>query len=70
MAKQDNITKKVLSGAVCGMLLYSLLTPGIVSDALCGPLARDRLRARTAPSPKEELDLGQIPFKILFETYR
>ena len=70
MVKKHYVTSKRLSGAVSAILLYSLLTAGTVSDALCGPRARDGLRARNAPSPKEEVNLGEIPFKILFETYR
>ena len=43
---------------------------GMVNDALCGTGAENRPGLKKMPSPREELDLGEIPFKILFETYR
>jgi len=42
----------------------------MIDDALCGPQVESGSMLKKMPSPREELDLGGIPFKILYETYR
>jgi TolB protein len=70
MAKQYNITRGRLSGAGVAVLLLSLLAPGAINDAFCGPQIHNKIRLRKTPSPRAELNLAEIPFRILFETYR
>jgi len=70
MTKKYNLTRKRLSGAGIAAVLSSLLTLSVINDAFCGPQVQSRPRLRKIPSPRAELDLGEIPFKILFETYR
>jgi len=70
MTKHYSVTRRRLPEAGIIVLLSLLLTPGMIDDALCGPGAENRPRLKNMPSPREELYLGEIPFKILFETYR
>ncbi len=86
MAKKYHITRKksdVRLSALC--LLSSVLCffSGAVNDAFCGPPApasaeasrggarvQNRRRLKKVPSPRTELKLEEIGFKIVFETYR
>ncbi|MBA7635985.1 Tol-Pal system protein TolB [subsurface metagenome] len=68
MAKRWYITG--LSRTGIGIILCSLLTLIAVNDAICGPARQNRARIRKVPSPRTELNLKEIPFKIVYETYR
>jgi Tol biopolymer transport system component len=68
MAKRWYITG--LSRTGIGFLFCYLLTLIAVNDAICGPAGRNRARIRKVPSPRTELELKGIPFKIVYETLR
>ena len=68
MAKRRYITG--LSRTGIGFLFCSLLALIAVNDAICGPARQSRVRPRKVPSPRAELNLKEIPFKIVYETYR
>ena len=51
-------------------VLSLLLTFGVINNAFCGTRTGNRPKIRDIPSPREEIDLGAIPYKILYETYR
>ena len=70
MAKEYRVTKRRLCGAGIAIFIFFLLTLSTVNDTFCGPRVQNRLRLLKVPSPREELNLEDIPFKILFETYR
>ena len=70
MIKHYSVTRCRLPEAGIIVLLSLLLNPGMINDALCGPGSENGPRLKKMPSPREELDLGEIPYKILFETYR
>ncbi len=48
-------------------LAMSLLA---VNEAVCGTKVQDAPKPEQIPSPKSELNLKEIPFKIVYETYR
>ena len=56
------------------MKQYAVLTFVLVllvaNEAVCGTRPQDGPKLRQIPSPKSELDLEEIPFKIVYETYR
>jgi Tol biopolymer transport system component len=68
MAKRWHITG--LSRRGISFLFCSLLTLIAVNDAIGGPAGRNRQRLRKVPSPRNELNLKEIPFKLVHETYR
>ncbi|MFC1633388.1 TolB family protein [Planctomycetota bacterium] len=70
MATQKNLIKIKLSKMGIVILLFSMLTSGLINKAVGAPRSKDQLRVMKRPSEREELDLSEIPFKILFETYR
>jgi Tol biopolymer transport system component len=70
MTKQYSVTRRRLPEAGIIVLLSLLLTLGTFNDALCGPRVQNKPRLKKMPYPREELELGEIPFKILYETYR
>ena len=70
MGKQYSVTSKRFSGTGVIIFLSSLLIFSVTSEAFCGPQVQSRLRLKKMPSPREELDLEGIPFKILYETFR
>jgi hypothetical protein len=41
-----------------------------VNEAVCGTRPKGGPKLRQIPSPKSELNLKEIPFKIVYETYR
>ena len=51
-------------------VFLAVLTLVGVSGAVRRPRADNRLRPREAPWPAADLDLKQIPFKLVYETYR
>jgi len=86
MAKKYHITRRKSEVRLCVLcLLFSILCSfsSAVNDAFCGPpapasaeasrgggRAQSRLRLKKVPSAPTELKLEEIPFKIVFETYR
>ena len=68
MANRCRVTKNGLSvQSIC--VLFSLL-PGLfmTTEAFCRP--GDQPKLRTTPSPRTELNLKEIPCKIVYETFR
>jgi len=61
--KRSEIRICLLSSVLC-LLHYS------VNEAVCGTRPQDATKLRQIPSPKSELNLKEIPFKIVYETYR
>ena len=70
MTKRFNITGSSLSQAGIALLLLLLAASGATKDAFGEPQTEKRVRVKRAPSSRAELNLADIPFKILFETYR
>jgi len=70
MTKRLNITGSSLSQAGIAVLLLLLAASATVKDAFGEPQTQKRVRVKRAPSARAELNLADIPFKILFETYR
>ncbi|MHC4229191.1 MAG: TolB family protein, partial [Planctomycetota bacterium] len=62
--------RRRLSSAATAVLLFSLLIPGATEEAFSEQQLRKRVRPRRFPSSPDQLNLADIPFKILFETYR
>ncbi|GAG28515.1 unnamed protein product, partial [marine sediment metagenome] len=50
-----------------GIFISMILTLTVVNGAVRGP---NRQRLRRVPSPRAELDLKEVAFKIVYETYR
>lgn len=59
-----------LSGAGAGVLLSCLLALTAATDAFCRTRPPIRPRVKRTPSARSELNLEEIPFKIVYETYR
>jgi len=70
MGKHYSVTSNRFYGTGAIIFLSSLLVLGVIGEAFCGPQTESRQRLKKMPYPREELDLGEIPFKILYETYR
>jgi len=69
MTKHYSLTTRLPEAGIT-VLLFLLFITGINNDALCGTRAGNKSRLKKMPSPREDLDLGEIPYKILFESYR
>ncbi|UCE49727.1 MAG: PD40 domain-containing protein [Phycisphaerales bacterium] len=70
MTKRLNITGNSFSRTGIAVLLLLLAASGAVEDAFGEPQTQKRVRVKRVPSSRAELNLADIPFKILFETYR
>ena len=70
MEKQYNIIRRRLSSTATAVLLFSLLIFSATEEAFSGPQLQKRVRPRRFPSSRDQFNLADIPFKILFETYR
>ncbi len=80
-SKWYNVKIGLLKICYC-ILIFSLILSLISADAVCGAQVqnssrrrfaeteRDRQGPRVVPSPRAELKLEEIPFKIIYETYR
>jgi len=67
MEGSQNIVDRGLTVESVGFsMLFLLLVPGLV----LGSQTSGRPGLRNFPSPRSEMNLEQIPFKILYETYR
>ena len=64
------MAKTKLSGTGIGIIFSLLLILFAVNEAVCGSPVQAGLKLRETPSPRTELDLKEIPFKIVYETYR
>jgi Tol biopolymer transport system component len=73
--------RKIMAGILCiartephiksaGIFIFLILTLSVVNGAVHGPQTSNRPRLRKVPSPRAKLNLEEIPFKILYETYR
>jgi len=78
MAKKWYIRKTRRSKINMGILLSLILSLAAVNEAICRdpasreprPPVQNKFRQRKVPSPQAELNLEEIPFKIVYETYR
>ncbi len=55
---------------ICLLFSVLCLLHYSVNEAVCGTRPQDAPKLRQIPSPKSELNLKEIPFKIVYETYR
>ena len=69
MAKRPYITRTGLPVKSAGIFIFLILTLSVVNGTVRGSKKQDRPRLRKVPSPRAELNLEQIPFKIVHETY-
>jgi Tol biopolymer transport system component len=70
MAIQYDVLKKLLNRAGVIIYLSSALVLCAFNNASGGLQNGIDSRLKRIPSPTEEINLSEIPFKILFETYR
>ena len=70
MNKEHTTVISRLSPATVLVLLCIFLTMSLTNWTFDSAQAQERLRVKKKPSDPEELNLSEIPFKILFETYR
>ena len=70
MGKHYCITNKRSSGTGIIIFLSSFLVFNMIGEACCAPQNQRRRRLKEVPNAREEMDLGDIPYKIVFETYR
>jgi len=70
MTRYYSITKSWLQEAGITVFLSLLLILGMIDDAFCEPQIQNEIRLKKMPSPRDEINLEKIPFKILFETFR
>ena len=70
MAKQFDITENRRSRARLAVLTFILPVLAAMNNAHCKPQTQSIIRVRRVPSSRAELNLEEIPFKILCESYR
>ncbi|TKJ35040.1 MAG: hypothetical protein CEE38_16420 [Planctomycetes bacterium B3_Pla] len=68
MAKRCRVTRNGLSIQSICVLFSLLLCLFLTTEAFCRP--GDQPELRTTPSPRTELNLKEIPCKIVYETFR
>ncbi len=70
----DSIDRPLSKGDIMTMKQYVVfilaLSLFVVNEAVCGTRPPDNPNLQQIPSPKSELNLKEIPFKIVYETYR
>jgi Tol biopolymer transport system component len=54
----------------CAIVLIFLLIFNMIGVAFGAPQNRTRRRLQKMPSARDQIDLGEIPYKIIYETYR
>jgi len=64
------ISRKRLPMKNAGIFIFMILTLIVTSGAVREPQRPKRQRLRKVPSPRAELDLKEVAFKIVYETYR
>jgi Tol biopolymer transport system component len=70
MGKHYCITMKKPSGTGVVIILSLLLISYMIGSAFSVPQNQRRPRLKKMPSAREEIDLEEIPYKIIYETYR
>jgi len=70
MNKHYCITEKGHSNTGVIIFLSSMLIFNIIGQAFSASQDQPRLRLKKMPNAREEIDLGAVPFMILYETYR
>ena len=70
MGKNYSVTIESPSGTGIIIFLSSLLIFNMIGEAFCAPQNPQSKRLNKMPSAREEINLEEIPYKILFETYR
>jgi len=72
MSQGDTMTSECWAGrnSLFVKSLRVLFTLAITSGAFCQSQAAGELKLNTTPSPRTELPLSQIGFKIVYETFR
>lgn len=70
MGKNYRITVKRPSDKGIVIFLSLLLIFNMIGEAFCAPQNQQRLRLKKMPNAREEMYLGEIPYKIIYETYR
>ncbi len=70
MTKRPYITKIVFLETNMDIFFFLVLSLAATNIAVCRQQAQVQPRPRKVPSPSTELNLKEIPFKIVYETYR
>ena len=70
MARRWRISKTGLSITGAGVLFAFILSAFVANEAVCMSQPQAPVEQRTTPSAQAELNLKEIPFKIVYETYR
>lgn len=80
MARKSYIAEMRLSvtgtGNLCSVILslvavnIGICAPRPLAEERGAPIAQNRLRLKKVPSPRAESNLKEIPYKIVYETYR
>jgi len=70
MSKRWFVTKTGLSGTNAGVLITLILGLFAGNEAICKTRPQTELKPLKVPSPRTELRLQDIAFKIVYETYR
>ena len=70
MAKQFDITENRRCGARLAVWTFILPVLAAMNNAHCKSQTQNVIRVRRVPSSRAELNLEEIPFKILCESYR
>jgi Tol biopolymer transport system component len=70
MGKHYCIAMKKPSGTGVVIFLSLLLIFNMIGVAFSAPQNQSRTRLKKMPNAREEMDLGEIPYKIIYETYR
>ncbi|MDH4239258.1 MAG: hypothetical protein OEW48_06820 [Phycisphaerae bacterium] len=69
MAERPYIERTGLPVKSAGVFIFLILTLSVVNGTVRGSKNQDSPEMRKLPSPRNELDLEQIPFKIVHETF-
>jgi dipeptidyl aminopeptidase/acylaminoacyl peptidase len=69
MTKRPYFTKIVFFETNMRIFFFLVLSLAAVNSTVCGQQVHGRPRPRKVPSPSTELNLKEIPFKIVYETY-
>ena len=70
MAENSYTPRNVHAARASCILFALLLSLFLVSQAVCQSESQGQPKVKKAPSPKADLKLEGLPFKIAYETYR
>jgi WD40 repeat protein len=70
MGRHHSVATNGFSGEGIIFILSLLFTFNLVGEAFCRSQDENEQSLKKMPSPKQEIDLERIPFKILYETFR